>query len=218
MAYQNQNDNLWAVIRILGIVIIGLILFNGYMVYSFKDAGKVDFVDIPAHAIGGRVERVVPGVMEKTTVYDFTERTFQSLHRWRYDGSKEYQKNIEKFKDVLTPEYLAFLRRDEKRRMGDEVSSELRNRTRMMLPLLTGWDEDRVKVVATRNGKPSSWIVLLDMELIEHHKGQEFKHLYIRYPIRVVLTQADRAGNPWFLALDGYAEEPKKISLELEKG
>ncbi len=217
MAYQNEKDNLWAVIRILGLVIVVLVLLSAYIVFTFKDVGKVNWVDIPARSIGGQVERVVPGVMQKTTVYDFTERTFQSLQRWRYDGSKEYIENIKKYKDVLTPDYIAFLKRDEKRRMGDDVSSELRDRTRMMLPLLTSWDEDRVKVVATKNGKPSAWVVLLDMELLEYHKGQEFKHLYIRYPIRVVLTDADRVGNPWFLALDGYADDPKRISMELDR-
>jgi len=218
MAYQTPTDNLWAVIRIMGLVMVVLGAVIAFQSYAFRDAGKVEFVDIPAHSIGGTVARVVPGVMHKTTVYDFTERTFQSLHRWKYDGSIEYDKNIDKFKDVLTPEYMAFLRRDHKRRLGNNVSSELRGRTRMMLPLLTGWDEDRVKVVATHDGKPSAWVVLLDMELIEKLKGQDVKHLYLRYPIRVALLNADRIGNPWFLALDGYQDEPQKLSLDRETG
>ncbi len=218
MAYQDDKDNLWAVIRIL---VLGLIMFGGVIAFqtiSFRDAGKIEFTDIPAHEVGGKVTRSRVGVMQKTTVYDFTERTFQSLHRWKYDGSKEYEKNIRKYENVLTPDYKAFLRRDFKRRLGNNISSELKGRTRMMLPLLTGWDEDRVKVLATKNGKPSAWVVLLDMELIEKLKGQDVKHLFIRYPIRVALDTSNPVDNPWFLALDGYQDNPKRLSKELDDG
>ena len=85
-----------------------------------------------------------------------------------------------------------------------------------MRPITTGWDEDRVKVVATRGGNPSAWVVLLDIELIEKIKGETIKQLYLRYPLRVALYDIDRKSNPWMLALDGYQEEPTKISKELD--
>ncbi|MCF6204045.1 MAG: DUF2895 family protein [Methylococcaceae bacterium] len=215
--FETREQNLSAIIRVLGIVILSLIGLLAYQFYTFRDVGKIEFVDIPAHAIGGRVDRVVPGVMQKTTVYDFTERTFQTMHRWAYNGAEEYEKNIRKFEDVLTPEYMAFLRRDFKRRLGNEVSSELQGRTRMMLPIATGWNENRVKVTSTKNGKPASWVVFIDMELIEKLKGQQVKHLYLRYPIKVVLQNGDREGNPWFLALDGYQSDPKRLEKDMDK-
>ena len=215
--YQSQRDNLLAVIRILGVLVFFLGVVILIQSYLYRDANQHVFVDIPAHSGSGASSEVEMGVMQKTSVYDFTQRTFQSLHRWKYDGAIEYEKNIRAFEDVLTPDYMAFLRHDQKRRKGNQLHSELAQRTRLLLPLLTGWDESRVKVVATKNGKPSAWVVLLDMELIEKYKGETIKHLYLRYPIRVVLFDADRNRNPWRLALDGYQGEPKKLSLALEK-
>ena len=215
--YQSQRDNLLAVIRILAVMVFFLGIVILIQSYLYRDANQHVFVDIPAHSGNGTSTEVEIGVMQKTSVYDFTQRTFQSLHRWKYDGAIEYEKNIRAFEDVLTPDYMAFLRRDQKRRKGNQLHSELTQRTRVLLPLLTGWDENRVKEVATKNGKPSAWVVLLDMELIEKYKGETIKHLYLRYPIRVVLFDSDRNRNPWMSALDGYQQKPEKLSLELEK-
>ena len=71
--------------------------------------------------------------------------------------------------------------------------------------------------MSTKDGKPSAWVVLLDVELVEKIKGETIKHLYLRYPLRVALYDIDRDRNPWMLALDGYQEEPTKISKELDK-
>jgi len=214
MAYIEPNKNLWAVISMLITALIASLSILGYVIHLYNNAAKTEFIDIPAYSIEGKVERVVPGVMQKISVYNFAERTFQGLNRWKFDGSEEYLDNIKRFGYVLSPAYKAFLRRDQKRRQGSEISSELRGRTRMMLPLLSAWDEGRVKILGIKNGKPNSWVVLLDMELIETYKGEEIKHLYLRYPIRVVLQNSDRINNPWFLVLDGYQDEPKALSKD----
>lgn len=221
MAYKEQSQNLWAALRIMMVMMIASIAIIAYLTYSLNEAAKTEWVDMPAAGIAGKVSRVKPGVMQNISVYNFAERTFQGLHRWKYDGSKEYTKNIKEFGYVITPYYKAFLRRDEKRKRGKkekngkEVSSELNKRTRMMLPLLNGWDSDRVKVIGIKDGKPNTWIVFLDMELIEHYKGEEMKHLYLRYPLRVVLDLSDQINNPWFLQLDGYHDQPAELTKDL---
>lgn len=216
MAYQSEIENKKTTIRLMGFIIICLIGVNVYFGHKLVQKAEIPFVDIPSHTLSGKAERLIPGVMKKTSVYDFTLRIFQSLHRWSYDGSIEYEKNIRRFESVLTPSYMSFLRRDYKRRLGNNIKSELKGRTRLMLPLATAWDADRVQVVATQNGKPSAWVVFLDMELQEFHLGQQVKNRYIRYPIRVSLFDSDRINNPSMLALDGYEEEPKTITKDLE--
>lgn len=221
MAYKEQSHNLWAALRIMMVMMIVSMVIIGYLVYALDKATETEWVDMPAAGVAGKVARVKPGVMQNISVYNFAERTFQGLHRWKFDGAKEYKKNIKEFGYVMTPYYKAFLRRDEKRRRGKEhksgkeVSSELNKRTRMMLPLLNGWDPERVKVIGIKDGKPNTWIVFLDMELIEHYKGEEMKHRYFRYPLRVVLDLSDRINNPWFLQLDGYDDQPSELSKDL---
>ena len=217
MAYQKNRDNLLAVIRTLSLALILMTGFAGYLLVSAKQEMERSFIDIPSYTLGGKAETVALNTMHKTTVYSFTQMVFQRLNHWAYDGEKEYEKNIRANENMLTPSYRAFLRRDAARRQGNRVSSELRRRTRTMRPIASGWDEDRVKVVATSNGKPSAWVVLLDVELIEKIKGETIKHLYLRYPLRVTLSDIDRVKNPWLLALDGYEAEPSKISKELDK-
>lgn len=217
MAYQKGRDNLLAVIRTLIVGLIFMTAVAGYLLIESKNQLKRSFVDIPSYTLGGKAETVALNTMHKTTVYSFAQMVFQNLNHWSYDGEKEYEKNIRANEQMLTPEYRAFLRRDVERRKGNKNSSELRSRTRSIRPITSGWDEDRVKVVATRNGKPSAWVVLLDVELIEKIKGETIKHLYLRYPLRVALYDIDRDSNPWLLALDGYQEEPSKISKELDE-
>ena len=217
MAYQKNRDNLLAVIRTLSVALILMTLFSGYLLVSSKNQLKRSFVDIPSYTLGGKAESVALNTMHKTTVYSFAQLVFQRLNHWSYDGEKEYEKNIRANEHMLTPEYMAFLRRDVERRKGNKVSSELKHRSRSIRPIASGWDEDRVKVVSTRDGKPSAWVVLLDVELTEMIKGETIKHLYLRYPLRVALYDIDRDRNPWLLALDGYQDEPTKISKELDK-
>ena len=220
MAYKQESHNLWAALRMMTIMMIALIAIIAYLSYSLNEAAKTVWVDMPASGVAGKVSRVNPGVMQNISVYNFAERTFQGLHRWKYDGAEEYTNNIKEFGYLITPYYKAFLRRDEKRKRskkltnGKEISSELFKRSRMMLPLVKGWDPDRVKVVGVKDGKPNTWIVFLDMELIEHYKGEEMKHRYLRYPLRVVLDLSDRINNPWFLQLDGYHDQPTPLSKD----
>jgi integrating conjugative element protein (TIGR03746 family) len=214
--YKTDRDNYLSVIRIMATLIVILVAMVTYQMFMNKNSNKLEFIDIPAYGVGQSTTRVRTNEFSKTSVHDFANRVFQSLQRWKYNGEVEYEKNIRDHEDVLTPAYMAFLRRDLKRRKGNDRQSELRGRTRMVIPLISGWDDDRVKVVATKNGRPSAWVVLLDMELVEKYKGQDFKRKYLRYPIRVVLFDTDRNDNPWMLAMDGYEDEPKELTIEGE--
>lgn len=216
MAYETSRNNLLAIIRILGFVIVGFMLFTGYLLMTWKSSNQNNFIDIPAYTLGGKNETLELNVMNKSTVYSFASMVFQKLNHWSYDGEKEYENNIRENENMLTPAYMAFLRRDMERRKGNKVSSELRKRTRTMIPIATGWDEDRVKVVSTKDGKPSAWVVFLDVELIEKIKGETIKQLYLRYPLRVALYETNRDENPWLLALDGYQSEPERLSKDME--
>ena len=58
-----------------------------------------------------------------------------------------------------------------------------------------------------------SWIVWLDLELLESVKGMTVKHTTIRYPLRVVHYAVDLETNPWGLALDGFGGDgPRRLS------
>lgn len=207
--FVNPNDNNKAALRIMATVIFVLI---GLLFYQIQLAGKARQhikIDIPPDLSKGATIR--PGQKQHTSIYDFTSRFFQQVQHWRYDGSREYEKNIGRYRDFFTPAYHAFLKRDYKRRQAD---GELSGRTRTLYPLLAAWDDDRVKVLSKSGGLENSWVVLLDMELVETYKGEEIKRKYLRYPVRIVRFDTDTEHNPWGLAIDGYADTPKVISKE----
>ena len=207
--FLNANDNNKAALRIMATIIfvmMGLLFYQMQIASTAMDHIKID---IPPDLSKGATIR--PGQKQHTSIYDFTSRFMQQLQHWRYDGSKEYEENIDTYSDYFTPAYKAFLHRDYERRAKD---GELSGRTRTLYPLLSAWDDDRVKVLSKSGGLENSWVVLLDMELVETYKGEEIKRKYLRYPIRIVRYDVDIKTNPWGLAIDGYAEEPKVLTKE----
>lgn len=207
--FSHQNDNNKAALRIMATISFVLLALLFYQMQAANTARQHIQIDIPPDLSNGAT--IKPGVKQHTSIYDFTSRFFQQLQHWRYDGSKEYEQNIKRYRNFFTPAYVAFLERDFKRRKQD---GELSARTRTLYPLLSAWDDDRVKVLSKAGGLENSWIVLLDMELIETYKGEQIKRMYLRYPVRVVRFDADHQHNPWGLAFDGYADDPKIIRKE----
>lgn len=207
--FDNSNDNTLAIIRVFGTLTVLLMLGIFYLSYQVGKAREDININIPPDLSLGATVR--PDEIPKTAVYDFASRIFQSLHRWRFAGHKEYEENINKYADFFTPDYRAFLDRDYSRRLRD---GELNNRERALQPLLAGWDYDLVKIVRSENGRAVSWVVALDMELTETYKGERVKRLFLRYPMRVVRREVDPNINPWGLALAGYAADPEPLKLE----
>ena len=71
-----------------------------------------------------------------------------------------------------------------------------------------GYEERRVDVLSK-----DSWIVWLDLDLLESVKGMTVKHTAIRYPLRVVRHAVDLEANPWGLALDGFGGDgPRRVT------
>lgn len=165
--FDNQNDNFTAIVRVFGTLAFALIVLLFYLTFQLGKAREDININIPPDlSLGARLQ---PDVIPKTAVYDFSSRIFQSLHRWRFAGSKEYKENIAKYSDFFTPEYRAFLERDFNRRLKQ---GELNGRERALQPILAAWNYDLVKVVRRENGKAVSWVVALDMELTETYKGR----------------------------------------------
>lgn len=207
--FDNSNDNFTAVVRVFGTITLLLILAIFYLGHQLGKAREDININIPPDLSLGATVR--PDNIPKTAVYDFASRIFQSLHRWRFAGSKEYKENIAKYSDFFTPAYRAFLERDFTRRLKD---GELSGRERALQPLLAAWNYELVKVVRSENGIPVAWVVALDMELTETYKGETVKRLFLRYPMQVVRRPVDPNLNPWGLTLAGYAADPEPLKLE----
>ena len=60
------------------------------------------------------------------------------------------------------------------------------------------------------------WVVWLDLDVQEYYRQTLVKHTPIRYPLRVVRMDVDKALNPYGLALDGFAtgQGPTRLTGE----
>jgi len=173
------------------------------LAFGWVNAAREIWVNIPPDLSSGA--KLKPGNNPEHIVYDFALNIFQQLQRWKKSGDKDYTENIAKYASYLTPQYVAFLKRDyERRRQKGELTN--RERTVQQLPGVL-YDSKRVQKYGDH-----SWVVFLDLELNETYQGEEIKHLYIRYPVMVKTYDVDRQLNPWGLALDGYYTDPEKIT------
>ncbi|MDA1370258.1 MAG: TIGR03746 family integrating conjugative element protein [Proteobacteria bacterium] len=128
------------------------------------------------------------------TIYTFGLYIFQQLNRWKSDGEKDYPQQIFTLQGFLTPGCRAALEQDmnQKQRLG-----ELRQRVRTMQEILgQAYSRQRVKIEST-----SSWMIWLDVNVVESIGGHEVKNVLLRYPLRVVRFDVDREINPWGLAI-----------------
>ena len=188
--------SLWAVIAIQAIVIAALW-------FGWSQAPRQLTVHIPPDLRSGAVLAV--DAIAPANVYAFAFYIFQQLNRWPEDGARDYGRAIFRVAPYLTPRYRADLiaALEQKGQQG-----ELAYRVRGLQPIPGhGYEERRVDVL---DGQ--TWIVWLDVDLLESVKGMTVKRTAIRYPLRVVRYAVDPETNPWGLALDGFgAEGPRRL-------
>lgn len=209
--YRHAIDNvrshlrsLWAVIG-LQVVVIAALWFG------WARAPATLTVHIPPDLRSGAVLAVdeVPAA----NVYAFAFYIFQQLNRWPEDGASDYGRAIFRVAPYLTPRYRADLiaELEHKGRQG-----ELAYRVRGVQEIPGhGYEERRVECLDAQ-----TWVVWLDLDILESVKGMTIKRTAIRYPLRVVRYAVDLDANPWGLALDGFADEgPRRLTpAELKAG
>jgi len=202
--YRLEIDNVRSHLRSLWIVIgsQGLIILALWIGWS--QAPKQLRVYVPPDLRSGAVlaaEEVPPA-----NVYAFAFYIFQQLNRWPENGATDYGSAIFRISPYLTPRYRNELIEDMelKARRG-----ELAYRVRGVHEVPGhAYEERRVDVLSS-----DTWIVWMDLDLLESVKGMTVKKTTIRYPVRVVRQAIDPETNPWGLALDGYTGEgPRRLT------
>lgn len=202
--YRHEIDNvrahlrsLWTVIGLQAAVVFAL-------AYGWSQAPRELTVHIPPDLRSGAVLAV--DAVPPANVYAFAFYIFQQLNRWPEDGARDYGRAIYRVSPYLTPRYRAELLTDleQKGRQG-----ELAYRVRGVQSIPGhGYEERRVDLLAA-----DTWVVWLDLDLLESVKGMTVKRTAIRYPLRVVRHAVDLEANPWGLALDGFGGDgPRRLS------
>ena len=141
----------------------------------------------------------------QSTVYSFGFYVFQQINRWPTNGREDYSRNIQALSPYLTPSCQKFLEKDYAER---DSYGELNERVRGVYEIPgRGFNNKRVEILSR-----DSWIVTLDLAVDEYYgEGDQVKRTMTRFPLHIVRMDVDAEQNPFGLALDCYADIPKRL-------
>ena len=144
-------------------------------------------------------------------VHAFAYNTFREVNRWENDGFIDYGAKIDELAPRFTEPYYEYLKKDMNRK---NALGQLKDRTRYALETRGTLydhelDEDAVTVV---NG--STWIVNVEVDIVERIADFEIKTRSTRYPLLVRRGNISPEKNIWGLLIDGYPEGQAPEVLE----
>ena len=199
MRYQYADQNLYAQIRLLRIATAILLALLSIAIAGWYAASRTQRLSLPpVLAYGAQIKT---GQINTWEVYSFTGYVWQLLLRCETDCMSDQMAREKRLTAFLTPRMRTWLEADRRER-----ASELRGRTRYLLPLADAWDPARVQQVDVNR-----WIVELDVLLVESIGTSEVKRTPIRYALIVLSRSIDPDFNPWGLHLDHLARPPQRL-------
>ena len=196
----------------LYVVIVVLACISFYAMAGWKSAPKDIRIHIPPDLRTGAVVRI--DEIQAANIYAFVNSTMRAVYRWEENGTVDFGKRIRELEYRFTQEFKEQLLSELNRK---EVRGELRNRARYVLER-PGFEVYRDEYVVSY--PDDSWLVWLDLEIVERTANVEAKRTTVRYPFRVVRVNISPEKNAWGLAIDGYQDGklPRTLSEEELEG
>jgi len=202
----NIIDSQRSHIASLYVVIVALVCICFYAMVGWKKAPEDLRIHLPPDMRSGAV--VKAGEIHAANVYSYVNATMRALYRWEENGEVDFGVRIKELEYRFTQEYKEQLlsEMDAKHKRG-----ELRNRSRYVLER-SGFETYKPDFVKPLSN--DSWLVWLDLEIVERTGSMEAKRTTVRYPFKVVRLNISPEKNIWGLAIDGYANnlEPMPLS------
>ena len=198
--YQHADPNLYAhitTLRLACVVLASLLVFS---IVGWTLSSRTHRLSLPP--LLEYAPSLQTGEIQPWEVYNFAGYIWQYLNRCESNCETELPQRQNQMSSFITTQFASTLARSRAAR-----ASELRDRTRYMLPLAGGWTSS----LATTISK-GRWHVTLDVLLVEELRAVEVKRVPIRYTIIVAQRRIDPEYNPWGLYLDGFAESPARIT------
>lgn len=198
-------DEQSAHITTLRVIILASVGVNLLLAYGWHSAPKELIVHQPPDLRSGSTRKATE--IPPQSVYAFGFYVFQQLNRWPVDGEQDYWNRIHNLEAYLTPAFLEAAKTDfEEKQARREL--KLRQRAVHEVPGRV-YAPSRVKIES-----PDSWIIYLDLQIVETYRGETIKNTAVRYPLRVVRYDVDPERNPFGLALAGFEYPPERLITE----
>ena len=203
--FRKVVDEQVAHVTTLRVVLTALLVLNGLLAYGWYQAPRELIVHQPPDLRSGSTRRATE--VPAQSAYAFAFYVFQQLNRWAVDGEADYRDRIHNLAAYFTPQFAEFLQSDFE---SKRARRELQGRVRSVLEVPgRTYEASRVEIESA-----DSWIVHLDLQVIESYRGETIKNTALRYPLRVVRYDVDPERNPFGLALAGFATTPERLVVE----
>ncbi len=184
----------------------GISIFFGFLLVLGMLVHQSRLHDITVHIPPELSSAVVQKAehIPRPNVYLFTANILQALNNWDKNGEEDFKRNIEAYRNYLTPRFQEQLLSlyESKKRKG-ELSERVRGVQEMFGHQ---YSEERVRKLAV-----NVWQVDIDLNVREWYRGMNVKDVNLSFPVRVVRYDINRQLNPWGMALDGLIGLPKRL-------
>ena len=207
--FRNILDEQSAHIITLRALILALLGLNVVLAYGWYTAPKDLLIHQPPDLRSGSTRSA--SEVPPESVYAFGFYIFQQLNRWAVNGEEDYWNRIHHLSAYLTPDFAEALKADFEIKR-DRRELQHRQRSVHEVPGRV-YEPSRVTIESA-----DSWIVVLDLQIIETYQGETIKNTAVRYPLRVVRYDVDPENNPFGLALAGFEALPARLVADQEGG
>jgi integrating conjugative element protein (TIGR03746 family) len=207
MSYRKKVDSQQAHIFSLRLTIGLLVVLGLYMAYGWQSAPRDLTIHVPPDLRSGSTRKWWDVPPE--TVYSFSLYIFQQMNRWPVDGELDYEDNIARLANYLTPSCRTYLEKDFGLRRN---SGELRRRERGVSEIPgRGMDDDNDQHIEQHS--INDWTVNLDIIADEYYGGERVKRAFARYPLHILRSDIDPEKNPFGLVWNCYSSSPQRIEI-----
>ena len=203
--YRKIVDDQSAHIRTLRVLLLGVFGLNLILAFGWYRAPKSLIVHQPPDLRSGSTRRAID--VPAHSVYAFALYLFQQVNRWPVNGEEDYWNRIHNFSAYLTPEFAEALKIDFSTK---QTRRELQDRQRAVYEVPGRVYEASRVTIESRD----SWVVSLDLQIVESFRGETIKNTAVRYPLRVVRYDVDPELNPFGLALAGFVAPPERLVVD----
>jgi len=198
-------DELTLTIKTLWFVIGLLVLVNFLLIIGWISAPSRLRVYLPPDLTQGALIKV--NEVPKSTVYAFAYQIFTAINTWTNSGADDYKKNINAYKNYLSPKFYQELLED----CATRSTTGALGRQRLVTGVSSmGYDPKDVEILGD-----GTWLVNMHLKIQETVNGSVVKDVTMDYPIVISRVNASIQVNPWGLAIQGYYKDPKRIKTSI---
>lgn len=198
-------DELTLTIKSLWCLIGILVLINFLLLIGWMSAPSRLRVYLPPDLTQGALMKV--GTIPKSTIYAFSYQIFTAMNTWTNSGTEDYKKNINAYKNYLSPKYYRELLEDYDTRTSN---GEL-GRQRLVTGVSSmGYDPKDVEILGD-----GTWLVNMHLKIQETVNGSVVKDVLVDYPLVIARVNASIQVNPWGLVIQGYSKDPTRIKTNI---